>query len=151
MSSIERLPVEDTKRARSRKNRLIPCGNALFVFRVNELGFASLFFNLGRALAEAIAQVEQAGLHWNRFTIDFDFDHVRAVDRENAFDAFAVRDTTNRESFLDSRTLVADYDAGEDLDAFFVAFADFRVNANTVADAEVGAVGLKLGLCKRID
>lgn len=123
----------------------------LFAEAKEKLRFARLFLNLGRALAEAAAEVEQTGFHRNRLAFDFDFDHVRAVDRENAFNAFAVGNAAHRESFLDSRTLVADYDAGEDLDTFFVAFANFRVNANTVTDAEIRAVGLNLGLRKRID
>ena len=39
-----------------------------------------------------------------------------------------------------------DHDAGEDLDAFFVAFQDLRVHVDRVADAELGNFGLEARL-----
>src|SRR5262249_4985443 len=61
---------------------------------------------------------------------------VGRIDREHALHALAVADAADGEGFMDAAPLVGDDDAGKNLDAFLVAFANLGVHADTVADFE---------------
>ena len=82
---------------------------------------------------------------------DFDLGDLGAVNGESTLNADAVRDFANGECFTNATAAATNHGTLVNLDTFFVAFANFCVNANTVTDAEIRAVGLNLGLCKRID
>ena len=101
-----------------------------------DLGRAVLDLDGDSGLAGATAEVVKAGLHHFGLTLDLDFVDVRRVDREHPLDAFAIADATNREGLVDAVPLTGDDDAGVNLDALFVALADFRVHAHAVADFE---------------
>ncbi len=96
----------------------------------------ALFLNLGSRLALATAEVEEASLHDLGDALNGDFLNVGRVYRESTFNAFAEGYAANGESFLDVATFAGDHDAGKDLGAFFVAFANFSGNAYAVTDFE---------------
>jgi len=56
------------------------------------------------------------------------------MDGENALDAFAIADAAHGERFVQPVAAAAEDDAGENLDAFLIAFNDLGVDLNTVAD-----------------
>ena len=113
----------------------------------------ALFFDLGRRLALAVAEIEEAGAHDLRGAFDFDLLDVRGVDREGALDAFAEGDAANSEGGVDASALTLDDDAGEGLGALLVAFANLGGYLDAVADLEimVSAGGLQLGLGGKLD
>jgi hypothetical protein len=67
-------------------------------------------------------------------------DDIRGMEREYAFDAFADDDAADGEHLVYAVTLAGDDGAGEDLDAFLVAFDYFAVDVNGIAYAEKGYV-----------
>lgn len=70
--------------------------------------------------------------------IDLDFGDEGGVDGEYAFDSFAAGHVADGDHLLDARALHGNDHAGEDLDAFFVAFANERVNGNAVPNFKFG-------------
>src|SRR5215472_548887 len=56
------------------------------------------------------------------------------MQRKYALDALAVRDTTHRESFIESATFPTDHYPGKDLDPFLVSFHDARVHTHAIAN-----------------
>ena len=97
-----------------------------------------------RGLAGATAEVVKAGLHRLGLALDLDLLDVRGVNRKYALDTFAVTDAAHGEGLVDAIAFAGDDDAGENLDALFVAFAYFSVNADAVANLEGSLVGLHL-------
>ena len=66
------------------------------------------------------------------------------MQREHALDAFAVADAPHGERLVQPAAAPADHHAGENLNAFLVAFHDFGVDAHRVADVEFRFVFAKL-------
>jgi len=66
------------------------------------------------------------------------------VEREHAFDAFAVADAAHGESLIETAAALAHDNARENLDAFLVAFDDLGVHFHRVADGEFCVVFTKL-------
>ena len=58
------------------------------------------------------------------------------MNRKNAFDAAAVRNTADSKGFLNATVLHRDDGALEDLNSLFVALFDFAVNFNRIADCD---------------
>src|SRR2546430_979070 len=100
------------------------------------LGGAVLFLDRDRGLAGPAAEIIKARFHRLRLALDFDLLDIRRIDRKHAFNALTVAETANGESFMDAVALPRDHDAGENLHALLVTFADLRVYAHTVADLE---------------
>ncbi len=95
-------------------------------------------------LALAAAEVVEFGAASGASGLNFDFRDARGVNREHAFHAFAVGDTTDGHGFVDERAFAADYDARVNLNTLLVAFNNAGVNTNGVADVELGYVLFQL-------
>lgn len=59
------------------------------------------------------------------------------MDREHAFDAFAVGDAADDKGGVEAPAAAADDDACEDLDAFLVAFDDLGMDADGISDVKL--------------
>lgn len=99
------------------------------------------FFNFAGTFTDAVAHVVHASAHGDADFIDFDFDDVWGVKRVDTFYALAGGDFADGESFLDAGAFAANDDACEDLDAFFVAFANFAMDLDAVANFEGREIG----------
>ena len=88
-------------------------------------------------LAGQIAQIVELGAANLAVALDFDLVDVRAVEREDTLDAFAIGDAAHGDGFGVAGSLAGNHGSGEYLDAFFPAFFDFVVDANGVADHKV--------------
>src|SRR5580693_5514916 len=96
----------------------------------------ALFIDRHGRLAGAIAQVVEASPHRLGLALDLNFVDVGRVNGKYALDPLAVADAANREGFVDAMAFASDDDTGINLDALFVAFANFGVNADAVANFE---------------
>src|SRR5688572_20957292 len=97
---------------------------------------AALLLADARCLAREVAEVIQLCPPNTPTTHDVNFGDHRAVNREDAFDADAVRDLANGERLADPATAACDTDPLERLDALLVALLDAYGNAESVARAE---------------
>jgi hypothetical protein len=114
---------------------------SLFFFAKLEVdlsgGGACLFFLHGDgAFADALAEVSEFRAADRSLAFDFDFLDSRRMHRKNALDALTVADATHGKGRVQPATAPADDDAGKNLDTFFVAFHDFGVDADGIADVE---------------
>ncbi len=67
----------------------------------------------------------------------------RRMEGEDSFDAFVCDDSSDGKHFAHAAAFSCDDGAGEDLRPDLVAFLDFAVNVNAVANLEMGHVGLE--------
>lgn len=111
----------------------------------------TFFLNLHRLLADETTEVVHASAHDFGLLVHFDLGNERAVDREDFFDAFAIGNTTDRECFVDPRTLASDYDTSENLDTLFAAFDNARVYLNAIAYLKWWHIRLNIVLCQFFD
>jgi len=95
-------------------------------------------------LAFAAAQVVETGTTDFAGLRDFDLGNLGAVDRENTFHTFSIRDLTDGESFVQACTFVGNDDAREDLNTLFVAFDNSGMDFHTVTHIEGSDVLLEL-------
>src|SRR5215470_3143723 len=107
-------------------------------------------------LAAQVAQVIELGTAHHALAHHLDFPDRRAVEREDALDAFAEADLAHRERGVHAGILAADAQALVDLDALAVAFLHLDVHAQRVARFETRhrPFGLHLvhrGLGQRIE
>src|SRR5438477_11661284 len=93
----------------------------LFTSHRSLFTFRSLPYR-GRFLAFAGAQVIELGAAGAAFFFYFDFRNAGRMQREDALDSFAVGNTPNGESLVQTATFSANDNAGNNLNAFFVAF-----------------------------
>ncbi len=77
---------------------------------------------------------------------DDDLGNAGRVDGELAFDALALHDAADGEHLTRARTAPRDDHAGEDLNAFLVAFENAAVDVHGIADLEGGDFRLQAGL-----
>src|SRR5262249_52348534 len=105
---------------------------------VFSFGGRFLFPDQGGAFADAFAEVSQFGPAHFAAAFDLHFFDAGRVDGENAFHAFAVADPADSERLVETAAAPADDDAGKNLDSFLVAFHDFGVDADGIADIELG-------------
>jgi hypothetical protein len=105
-------------------------------------GHEDLGFPLSDAggLACEVAQIVQLRATDASTANDRDLRDHRAVDRENALDADAVRDLANRERRADARAALCDANTLKSLESFLVALADAYVDAEGVPCSERGNV-----------
>src|SRR5207248_11677010 len=89
-----------------------------------------------RRLALQLAQIEQARALHLAAGDDLDLVDARRIEREDALDAHAVAHLSHGERRVRVTALAPDDHALEDLDPVLVAFADLRMHAHGVADAE---------------
>src|SRR5436190_22955001 len=73
------------------------------------------------------------------------------MNREDALDAFAVGNSANGKSLVQSAPFSSDHDASKNLDPLLVALHHPGVHANAVADLELRGVGLELFLFNSVD
>jgi hypothetical protein len=66
------------------------------------------------------------------------------MQRENALDAFTVRDAAHSERLIKATAFAADHYAGKYLNAFLVTLHNARVNAYAVADRKRRQIGFLL-------
>src|SRR4051794_26964817 len=102
--------------------------------------------NRSRFLALAGAEIIQLRPAGPAFLFHFHFRDARRVDRENALDAFAVGNAPDGKCLIQPAAFPADDDSGKNLNPLFIAFHDPSVDADAVADLEVGHVGPELFL-----
>ena len=76
--------------------------------------------------------------------LNFNLVHAGRMQRENALHALAIADAADAERLVQAGAALADDYAGENLDAFLVAFHDFGVDAHGVAHVELRVVFAKL-------
>ena len=81
---------------------------------------------------------------------DFDFVDNPRMHWEDALDAVAEGNLTNRKRRPIAAVFECDTDAFKDLDAFLVAFLDFDVNLDRISRVEGRKVGSQLFLFDRI-
>ena len=89
-------------------------------------------------LADFDSEVIQLGTGDFTATGNFDFRHIRGIDGENAFHAFAERNFANGERRVQTVVFTGDANAFVNLNTFAVAFDDFGVNAQGVAGFKFG-------------
>jgi hypothetical protein len=75
----------------------------------------------------------------------FDFFDPRRVHRKLSLDTFAPDDPANDEHFARTGPTFGDHGATENLDTFFLAFLNFGVNINGIADPKFVYLFLKIG------
>src|SRR5688500_16112725 len=109
-------------------------------------GDTHLLFLDARGLAGEVAEVVQLGAAHAAAAHHLDSTDHRAVHREDALDADAVRDLADGEGLADTAATTGDAHALERLDALLVAFLHPDVNAQRIARTERGKVGLHPGL-----
>src|SRR5437773_247981 len=110
-----------------------------------------LLADRGRFLALAGAEIIQLRATGAAFLLHFDFSDARGMNREHAFDAFAIGNSANSKSLVQSAPFSSDHDASKNLDPFLVALHHPGVHANAVADLELRGVGLELFLFNSVD
>src|SRR5206468_4458471 len=115
------------------RNRLLVGGSAR-VFLLNSHG----------AFANAFAQVSELGPAHCAFAFHFNFVHARRMDWKHTFHAFAIADAADRERLIQTAAAFANHHAGENLDAFLVAFHHFGMHPHGVTHSEVHGVLAKL-------
>src|SRR3954466_143223 len=59
---------------------------------------------------------------------------------ENTLNAFTVADAPHGKCLIQSVSTAANHDTRKNLNALFIAFNDFRMHANAVANAEIRSV-----------
>ena len=111
---------------------------------VVRLGATALFEADG--FADTVAEEVELRASHHAGTFDNDFVDARRVKRELTFDTFAGNDAANGEGFVDASASSGNDGAAEDLDAFFVAFQNLRVDIDGVADLKFRLLFLHTGL-----
>src|SRR5213079_2480806 len=94
----------------------------------------------GCAFAQTLAQVGNLGAAGGALALHLDLVNPWGMEREDALHAFAVADATDGEHLVQPMPAPPNHHAGENLDALFVAFHDFGVDADAVAHPEAGVV-----------
>src|SRR5947207_16012517 len=120
-------------------------------FSVPEFPRLSLFADRGRFLALAGPEIIQLRATGAAFLFHFDSSDARGMNREDALDAFAVGNSANGKSLVQSAPFSSNHDASKNLDPFLVALHHPGVHANAVADLELRGVGLELFFLNSVD
>src|SRR5205814_6533788 len=84
--------------------------------------YHALLAHRGRFFAFASPQVMQFGAAGTAFFFHFHFRDAGRMQREHALDSLAVGNPADGEGFVQAAAFSSDDDAGENLNAFFVAF-----------------------------
>lgn len=95
-------------------------------------------------LALAAAEVVEAGATDFAEADDFNFGDLWGVEREDAFDALAIRDFADGVSGVEAGAFAGDDEAGVDLDTLFVTFDDAAVHFDGVSHTEFWDVRFEL-------
>jgi hypothetical protein len=101
--------------------------------------FVSEFDGLAGALAEIIEFCTPffAALDW------LNGNNVRRMQRKDSFYAFIADDSADGKEAVYAAASACNYCAGKDLDTLFIAFLDFAVDVNGIADLKVRNIFLK--------
>jgi hypothetical protein len=94
--------------------------------------------------ADAAAEVVQFGPADLAALRDFDLGNQGAMDRVNAFHAFAVAELADGDGLALGEAALADDDAGKNLDALLAAFNDPVMDLDCITDVQFGGIGLHL-------
>ena len=116
--------------------------------RVVDLSFPrlALAFFQTCGFASAFTQIEQFRTANASMTLHFDMRNLRRVHRELSFHSFALNNSANNEHFTRAGAAASDYYTAENLDAFFCAFQNSRVDINTVTDRKLQRLLTQAGL-----
>ena len=95
-------------------------------------------------LALAAAEVVEAGATDFAEADDFNFGDLWGVEREDAFDAFAIRDFADGVSGVEAGAFAGDDEAGVDLNTLFVTFDNAAVHFDGVSHTEFWDVRFEL-------
>jgi len=95
------------------------------------------FLNTG-SLTYAAAQIIELTTADSAATNNVNGLDYRGMKRENSFNAYAVRETTNGESFLNVAVLLSDNSTLEGLYTGLLAFLNANAYTNDVTDIEFG-------------
>ena len=87
--------------------------------------------------AGQVAEIVQLGTPDLTAAFDLDLGNIGAVERENAFYAFAVRDPAHGDGFRDSGAFAGNDGPGKNLDTFLAAFLDPVMDADGIADIKI--------------
>src|SRR5699024_10210108 len=98
---------------------------------------SDLFLDL-RGLADSVAQEVQLCTAYTALTNDLNTLDVRGMQREHSLHADAIGNAANRKRFGDAGTLAGDHSALKHLNSLAVTFADVNINADGVANLELG-------------
>ena len=104
---------------------------------------SDLFADL-RALAHAATQIVKLCAANEAVTDGFDLLDGGGMDGEDLLNADAVSDTTDGDRLLDAAVLLGDHDALKDLDTLTGAFLDLDMDADGLADLDLGLFSLEL-------
>src|SRR5262249_43324270 len=110
-----------------------------------------LFAYCGRFLTLAGAQIIESGATHATLLLYLYFCDTRRMQRKHTLHAFAVRDSADRECFVESSTLAANDYAGEDLDSLLVPFHHTGVNTHAIPDRKRCYVAFMLLFLNGID
>lgn len=101
-------------------------------------------FAKANTLSGSFPEEVQLGTSDHRTSLDFDLFDLRRVYRELAFYTFTGNDASYDEHFARARPAASDDGSGENLNAFFVAFLDLRVDVDRIANPKLVYVFLQV-------
>src|SRR5438105_1219648 len=111
----------------------------------------ALFAHGGCFLAFAGAQVIQLRPAGAAFFFHFDLGDAGRMQREHALDSFTVGNPADGKGFVEATPFSANDDAGENLNAFFVAFHHSSMDADGVAHAKCRQFSFELVFLDGVD
>src|SRR5260370_32995302 len=115
------------------RSRRVRAGRAFRCSRHDTFLFLFAFAQTRRSPADAVAQVIQFGAANLAGALLLNLGDLPRIEREGAFDAFALDDPAHSEHLAHPFPLARDHQAGEDLRAFFFAFENLLVDFDRVA------------------
>ena len=109
--------------------------------------FVSEFDGLAGALAEIIKFCPPFFAALDRLNGN----NIRRMQRENSFYAFIADDAADGKEAVHTAASACNYCAGKDLDTLFIAFFDFAVDVNGIADLKMRNIFLKTFIFNSIE
>ena len=97
-------------------------------------------------LTSALTQEVEFRATDHRVSLNFDLLDLWRMNRELTFDTFTGDNSANHEHFPRARTTLGDDRTGKDLDPFFRAFLDLRMDVYGITDLEGIHFFLEIGL-----
>ena len=111
---------------------------------------SDLLLNLG-SLTDSVTQIVELRTSYLTDADDVYLLNVGRVEREGLLNAYAVRNSSDREGLGDSAAVLCNNGSLEHLDSFSRTLLDLVVNTDGVTDADYGYFLLQLLVCKSLD
>ncbi len=89
------------------------------------------------ALAASLSEIIKFGPFALAAAYSLNINHIGTMKREYSLNTFVVDDAPNCEHLVYTAAFAGNYSAGEDLNAFFIAFVYFAVHIDRIAYLEV--------------